>query len=567
MVTNSDEDDDSSSSSLEDLDEMISLKRVGTREAHQERVHWDTRGEIEAPRRTSRRSEAVATPPLAARFKEHQFSLAILAEQQRDLQTSEEDVARINALLDARKQIPTASGHTDSMRTLPDESVIDAVMNDRGDEEDVDRLKHAIRRTEALHHDKKWSFFHARPEPEVAKFPDFPELQISPLRTILQDQRSRQHAFLTGFVEDYALRSDLSDGLVSWILDSICLEKRQDLRSSYVHVLQELGLRKDGLLNPQSIDSLLRKLGANEEALDMKKPITPRFTVSTDRDTSLESQLECVLSLICTLAGTLDPETTERAICVICRLLLDHYIMSNCSLVMVIAETLNNLIESVPDSVHEPLLQNVLPTIYGSVDDLALRLQFVQNLPAYTRRTALFRRRLALAFFFTDEENLHKSEEAPKVDLQSMATYLQTPRFAITKTTDFADLVASMGLLNIAIDNGGPVPLSTNSEEVRQFDSAVDLLSMRLRQLSARIVGASALNMRRTEAKEIIDAIQRRLSYTVRSRPPPKNTILADSAAGHAAERNLMAEYLDHDDSKAVSGSFVDIASVNKEMM
>lgn len=565
MVTDSDENDDSSS--LEDLDNLITLKEGEDGRVHFGQADGGLRGGSGALQRTSGHNKAASDPQLAAKATEYQYSLAALAEQRRYLQTSGEDVAKVNALLDARRQPPSMTGQSPNSRMPPDESLIDAVMNERGDEEDVGRLKDALRRTEALYHDNMWSFFHARPEPEVAGSLVFPELQNDPLQPILQHRRSRQQAFLNGFVEDYATKGDLPDELVLWILDSVCSEKQQDLRLSYVHVLKELSLRNQNFLNCQRIENLFRKIGATDEALEMQKPISTSFTLVAKREGFIQDHLDSILGLIQSLAGTLEVMSSKYAICTVCRLLLDHLVVSNCSLLASIAETLNSLIESFPDRLYERVLQDVLPTIYGSIDDPTLRLQLIRNLPVYTYRTAVFRRRLALAFFFHDREYLMKPEIDSIVDLTSIATYIETPRFAINKKTDYAQLMASMALLDIGIDMGDPVLPFRTSKEEQNFDSAVDLLSTRLKGLSTQIVGASTLNMRRTESKEIIDAIQRRLSYTVRSRPLLKTSILGSPAAGQAGEKERMTEYLDHARSKAVSGSPVDVINTSNEQI
>ena len=221
--------------------------------------------------------------------------------------------------------------------------------------------------------------------------------------------------------------------------------------------------------------------------------------------------------------------------------------VETCSLVIAIEETLSHLIQPTSEPVPEQevcitskskqsladgksfQLQKALKAVYKSVNDPALRLQLLHNLPAFGFGTAVFRRRLALAFFFHDTTYLKKPAEESMVDLNSVADHLQNPRFTITKTTDYAVLTADLAMLNIGIDTGDPaLPFSTTKDEIR-FDNAVDMLSTRIKELSTQIIGTSALNMRRTEAKEILDGIQRRLSYAVRSRPPPKKTILVDS--------------------------------------
>lgn len=563
MVTNSDEDDDSSL--LEDLDDLIRPKDPEGSNGSFKQAGDALRVGSKASPRVPSRSHSANSLPLEAKGTEYKYSLAVLAEQRRHLQNSGEDVAKVNAILQSRRHSQPVTEQNTRTNAPPCANVIDVLMNERGDEEDADRLKDALQRTEALHRDKTWSFFRASLEAQIASPPRFPDLEGSQLRPILHRQDSRQQAFLNGFVEDYATKIDLPDELELWILDSTYSEKREDLRLSYVHVLKELGLRKDELLTPQRIDDMFRNIGASDEALDMQKSVTPNFITFTHAGDFVQDHLIPVLGLINALAGTLKLDSSIHAICTLCRLLLDRLVAGNGSLVTSINETLNNLIDSIPDLLYKQVLYTALPIVYGSVYDPALRLQLLRNLPVYACRTAIFRRRLALAFFFHDADYLKKPEENLVVDLASIATYIQTSRFTIRKETDYAQLMASMAILDIGIDMGDPVlPLSTKKEE-QEFDFAVDLLSRRLKEISAQIVGASALNMRRTEAKEILDAIQRRLKYTVRSRPPLNQSLLADPTADHAVERGRMTEYLEYAKSKAFGGSTVDLTNTNTE--
>ena len=552
MVTNSDEDDDSSS--LEDLDDLIRLKEPKPPETTVEWANKIRATASGASRRassrgsTARKLTAVPTKP---RYK---YSLGVLAEQQRQLQNCEEVVAEVNALLHAQRQNYTMNKQAISMNRVPNESVIDAVISHTGDGEEVSRLKNALRRTEALCHDHAWSFFKANAEVDFEAHLEISELEDHHLRHILQNPSSHQHAFLNGYVEDHVAKKDLSDELLLWIMERTCLETREDLRLSYVHVLSELGLRNEDLLTPKVIDEFFRRIGARDEALELKKPIVPyNRTAGNAEGINLEC-LSSVLGLIKTLSSMFKPDSSVHAICMMCRLLLDYHVAGNCNLMTAIDETLSCLIGSIPETIQESALYKALVVVYGSVNDPALRLQLVRNLPVSDFRTAIFRRRLALAFFFEDTSYLGKPAEEPMVNLDSIAAYLQVPRFNIDKKTDYAGFTTSMAMLDVGIDAGDPLlPFAAHQDEQR-FDSAVDRLSTRLKDLSSQIVGASALDMRRTEAREILAAIQRRLSYAVRYTTPLKKSILADVSAGHRSEKEAMTQYLHRTSVKNLDG-------------
>ena len=566
MVVNSDDDNDSSS--LEDLDDLIRLKGSEISDATLGRAD-----EIQglglgsgAQRHASNRRRTARITPAPPNVTEYKYSLAVLGEQRRLLEKSEEDMAKVNVLLEARQQAHSRDGQAMTTDGLSNERVIDAVISYAGDEEEVSRLKNALRRTEALHHNRTWSFFETKVEVDTAAPLDLSGLDDLRLRQILQNPSSQQQAFLNGYVEDYVAKKDLPDELLLWIMERACLERREDLRQSYVHVLSELGSRNDGFLSTKGINELFRRIGARDEALEMEKPIVPYNSVSANTEGTILDRLLSALGLIKNLSNILKPDTIIYAICIICRLLLDNQVVGNCDLMTALDETLSCLIESIPEVSYESGLYKTLVAVYGSVHDPVLRLQLVRNLPVDDTRTAVFRRRLALAFFFEDRKYLGKPAEEQMLDLDSTTVYLQTSRFIIDKKTDFAQLTTTMAMLDIGIDAGDPLlPFATNKDE-RNFDRAIDRLSRRLKDLSSQIVGTSALDMRRTEAKEILAAIQRRLTYAVRCRPPPKKTILADPAAGSQSEKGAINEYLDRTRMKDPDGLLSDVTrtSINQ---
>ena len=547
MVTNSDEDDDSSS--LEDLDAVLKIEKPKMRDQLPQPVD---RGRMGSGKNRLT-SKAQKTP-------NYKYSLAVLVEQQQQLQRSEVDVAQANATLDKRRENPSANGQPAGANGLPNENMIDAVMSRTGDGEEVDRLKEALRRTEALRQDPAWSFFRADFHVDSDNALQSPDLTDHPLQHILHDTKSRQQAFLNGYVEDYAMRDDLPEELLLWILENAYLEPREDLRLSYIKVFADTGSRGD-LLSTNIIDRLFRYIGACGEALNLEKPIVPSTAADRGAEDMLRERVPSTLLLIKTLSKTLTPDSRAHAICLLCRLLLDSQVVHDCNVMTALDEALNSLIELAPEISYESELYQSLIKVYGSVTDPRLRLQLVSHLSVYDFRTAVFRRRLALAFFFEDTKYLKIPATEPMIDLNSIAAYLQTPRFRITKKTDYAELASSLALLDIGIDGGDPpLPFATKKDE-RCFDEAVDRLSMRLKDISSQIVGASALDMRRTEAKDILHAMQRRLTYAVRSQPYVKKSFLADSEADHASEKKGMSDYLDSTKTGVADNPLVDITN------
>jgi len=132
-----------------------------------------------------------------------------------------------------------------------------------------------------------------------------------------------------------------------------------------------------------------------------------------------------------------------------------------------------------------------------------------------------FRRRIAIAFFFNDP-TLARSHPDGTLTLASVIALLKEDRFRIGRQTDYAQLAAEMHLLNLAVDDGSHRP---QEQGERAFNAEVDELTRQLKHIWGSINDAGVSFMSRTEAKSVIEWVQERLMYTVRTRPQPKQSI------------------------------------------
>lgn len=166
--------------------------------------------------------------------------------------------------------------------------------------------------------------------------------------------------------------------------------------------------------------------------------------------------------------------------------------------------------------------------MYHTISDATLRLQLLQMIPAWSSRLLLLRQRFALAFFFQDSRYFGKEPE-DLVNLRTIARRLGSPQFSIRKGTDFSELAASICILSIGIDCGDPPPPPTTKLEDASFNENVDSLSSKINFMFGEIIDTGASHMRRTEAKEVLEGFQRRLEYSIRTKPKPKKLIFGDA--------------------------------------
>jgi hypothetical protein len=255
----------------------------------------------------------------------YQFDLQSLVRQTKAEAAAEEAVAKARAVLDAPPHAATSDQQT-AQRHLDDDDVDDAsvgeeehekllasVVDAQGDDAaGLQKIRHAMRRTEALRQLKSWYFFrqassgeghdrHAFPHASlprggwqaalkgkvpvgVSQFrpPHLPSLASSyiaergSLRVSFTDAGFRHQAFLTGFVAEMVMaHSTLPDEAVLWVLqerelprpnavefasahdvgpDLVCLEPRDDMRFAY-QVLLEVRV-------PSSISEPAKELGS-----------------------------------------------------------------------------------------------------------------------------------------------------------------------------------------------------------------------------------------------------------------------------------------------------------------
>lgn len=90
--------------------------------------------------------------------------------------------------------------------------------------------------------------------------------------------------------------------------------------------------------------------------------------------------------------------------------------------------------------------------------------------------------------------------------------------------TDFAELKATVILLDIAVDDGSVVAAFDDREDEKAFNDGVDELAVKLREIWRKI-NDSGMKLARTEAKSVVEWVQQRLSNTVRTRRKAKKSV------------------------------------------
>lgn len=144
-----------------------------------------------------------------------------------------------------------------------------------------------------------------------------------------------------------------------------------------------------------------------------------------------------------------------------------------------------------------------------------IRVNALLCLPIRSYRAHNLRRRLAITFLFNDA-SLSRRAPDEVLTLQGIIDRLTEPDFQVGPTTEFAELRAAILILDMAVDDGS-VFTFTDIEAEDHFNQRVDELAEKLNEIWRR-TNDTGMKLARTEAKSVVEWVQKRVTHTVRTR-------------------------------------------------
>ncbi|KAH0543183.1 hypothetical protein FGG08_002444 [Glutinoglossum americanum] len=546
IVRSSDSEDTDSDSSLGGLGDFLNPHKAlggSVGDARDTRASLPDRSSpVKCTRsRSNRRCQKTEAPPPAPGYK---FSMASLVMQAEKDTASEAGTARARAALGLEYRHKSLLNSEDELNVEDSETVettdsihkglLASILSEKGEEGDFQKVLSAMKRTEALNRDKP-----ARPAPYPSGIPYVEQLSKRAWRSTIRlapmtrhriqltgpaDPVTRQHSLLAGFLGDMStLGNCLPDKMNEWILDDLCFETRDDIIFAYRGQLKTIINSARWSYSPARIRQLFRNLGGSDEATRLREIAHPIAEIPLEVDHKLAS-LSSVVQLLGEIARTIPVDTKEYAICILVRLTIDKCVVENGELQARIEDAITFLVSSIAEEQREELLLKISLTIVGFVTYAPLRLQLLNCLPSHTPCLHLFRRRLALVFFFNDASYLTRPED-DLLELPRITRELEKPEFRIYSNTDYTRIAPLISILDVCIDNGtSPSSFIDNDQEIA-FDRDIDNLARRLKSMFTRIVDTGASYMARTEAKEVLERVHYRLVFAVRTKERLKNSI------------------------------------------
>ncbi|PGH34097.1 hypothetical protein GX50_03060 [[Emmonsia] crescens] len=457
----------------------------------------------------------------------YQFSLdALVADAANDKET-EAKVAKIKQSLLPKIQ-------PERRRGVLRDDLLAAAVEDETDTKGIQRLRDAVERTETFAIGRNWLFFEENP-PDVPQ-PKFPSGWIQPgsWEVNLEDPDSRCPAFFSGIVANRLSSKILPDEILLWLLQSISTEEDDYMRSANATVLQESTSRRiSSLITPGHIDQLFQRLGAKPAALVISTSLEPDYHISDEYWGRDNRNLLSVLELIRAISEKLNDDTRQHALKIILRLAIDEAVMADC---LVCIEVQNFIITHLdnPDTIPDPTLHTLSLHLFKTIKDVELQNQLLKNILPTSPRLALFRCRLAWAWFYRDPSFLDRPKNQ-LFNLPRLTNHLKhDPRFDTNVRSNgnndrfnFWELHALTSILDMAIDSGTARPSFVNKDgdvdkqSEQQFNATVDELADCIKAMFSAIRDSGASHLRRSETRERLQALYYRLEYGVRTKPRP----------------------------------------------
>ncbi|KAL4890711.1 hypothetical protein BDV59DRAFT_204184 [Aspergillus ambiguus] len=532
VVISSDGEDTDSIASLEAPDTLL-MQLATPSNANETETAIENKSTSNISRRSrpskEKSSKTRAPPPT---YRNTLDSLVVEAVDDNETETK---IAKFKAAQNEKSR--NSSGPNWAQKGQLSEGILTSAFGDQDGEGSLQRLLDAVRRTEAFDLEKAWFFFdygnNMAPPLEFPRDSFYPDTYMS----VLREPDSRERAFFSGIVDVALSRGRLPDELITWLFNTVPSEPRDSLRHSYCRALKST--RADSirsLIRPSHIDTLFQRLGATPKALAVCEEVTPDALPKHNilrGDAQHRSSLLSILDLFSGASNSFATDTRKHILSLLFRLTLDISLTSNVTICSGIERAISAILDSISrddDSADDCKQQLCMPA-YDTIKDPVFQSRMIRHILPTSSWIADLRARLALAFLTGDAEPLNDTADTMTC-MRRITEVLKDRRFNMKRYKgkaeadyDYGELAATTTLLNVVIDSGWSGLDFPSKDAERDFNTEVDTLADRIKKIFTSIEDSGASHLKRTLAKEGLEALHYRIVYSVRSKPRPKKSL------------------------------------------
>ncbi|KHN98824.1 uncharacterized protein MAM_03286 [Metarhizium album ARSEF 1941] len=511
----SDDDDESkgefSDDSLEDLSAMLSRSKNAVP------VEQKVQHNPYATPRTKRTAAKFASP--LAIMPRRKFDMNALAKDAR------QDDATTASSLRVKEVVSTARAKETNIPPSTAGDAIAGIMKDNGGQ-NAQKVLRAVERSGTSQAQPRYLFFEEDYKaPAAPRAPSF--ARGSPWNLLTQGSaRAREQHLMSGLPQTILRKSGgLPDPLFDWMLDSLCVQPSTVTRQEYCNMVASCAEQVERLVTAERLRQLFARLGARD-AQESESGTPPASSVrGSDREPYEGRDWSCLVSFISLLglvAGHLSVQAAGYATQTLLRLSQDRFLLCTADVLAGFEYTTQQLTAALPSSSWDSFCFETCSLLGRGQDHRTIRATSLLCLPISTKRVHDLRRRIAVASLFQDDSlALRNAEDV--VTLRGIMDILDTDSFAVTRKTDFCNLRASIILLDMAIDDGSVVKFDHVDDE-KKFNEEVDELAGKLQEIWRKI-NDSGMKLARTEAKSVVEWVQKRLSHSVRTRRKVRKSV------------------------------------------
>jgi hypothetical protein len=141
----------------------------------------------------------------------------------------------------------------------------------------------------------------------------------------------------------------LPDELFFWVLDEVCLEGNDTLRSSYQGIIKESTEQVHRLMDPVLVKKVFRTLGGSSIGTDITQKVVPVSMLGDPYPKRDWTNLLSIIKLFGMISDSLHQKARTTVICMLLRMSVDHVVYENVDLLDSLQLTIRRLCKYVPE--------------------------------------------------------------------------------------------------------------------------------------------------------------------------------------------------------------------------